>query len=112
MSSAAKLQLFRMQSEICKILSDPKRLMIIHELREGGLSVGQLVTRLKLPQANVSQHLSIMLKRGIVSTRHEGTTVYYNLVSCKIGEACDMVREVLKEQLSNTRILGRLLKTI
>jgi len=104
-----RLQLFKMQAEICKTLSDPKRLMIVHELREGEQSVGQLAASLELPQANVSQHLAILRKRGIVSTRREGTSVYYSLASCKIGEACDMVREVLNEQLCSTRELAKLL---
>ena len=111
MINQQKMQLFKMQAEICKTLSDPKRLMLVHELRDGELSVGQLGTRLELPQANVSQHLAILRKRGIVSTRREGTTIYYSLASCKIGEACDMVRDVLTEQLSNTQTLARLLRT-
>ncbi len=98
-----------MQADICKTLSDPKRLMLVHELREGELSVGQLGTRLELPQANVSQHLAILRKRGIVSTRREGTTVFYSLASCKIGEACDMVRSVLSEQLSGKQTLSQML---
>lgn len=109
MLSPQKLEIFRMQAEICKTLSDPKRLMIVHELREGELSVGQLGTRLELPQANVSQHLAILRKRGIVNTRREGTTVFYCLASCKIGEACDMVRSVLNEQLSGNRELAQII---
>ena len=109
MISPQKQQLFKMQAEICKTMSDPKRLMIVHELRDGELSVGQLGARLELPQANVSQHLAILRKRGIVNTRREGTTVFYSLASCKIGEACDMVREVLNEQLSSTSELAQLL---
>lgn len=109
MISQQKLQLFKMQADICKTLSDPKRLMLVHELRDGELSVGQLGTRLELPQANVSQHLAILRKRGIVSTRREGTTVFYNLASCKIGEACDMVRSVLSEQLSSNNELVQML---
>ena len=98
-----------MQADICKTLSDTKRLMLVHELRDGELSVGQLGTRLELPQANVSQHLAILRKRGIVTTRRDGTTVYYSLASRKIGEACDMVRSVLSEQLSSTTELAQML---
>jgi DNA-binding transcriptional ArsR family regulator len=105
-----KLQLFKMQADICKTLSDPKRLMLVHELREGELSVGQLGTNLELPQANISQHLAILRKHGIVTTRREGTSVFYRLASCKIGEACDMVRSVISEQLSSTDELSQMLK--
>jgi len=107
--SQQKLQLFKMQADICKTLSDTKRLMLVHELRDGELSVGQLGTRLELPQANVSQHLAILRKRGIVSTRRKGTTVYYSLASRKIGEACDLVRSVLNEQLSSNNELVQML---
>ncbi len=109
MPSPQQIEIFKMQAEICKTLSDPKRLMIVHELREGELSVGQLGTRLELPQANVSQHLAILRKRGVVGTRREGTTVFYSLASCKIGEACDMVRNVLSEQLSGNQALSQML---
>jgi DNA-binding transcriptional ArsR family regulator len=70
-----QLQLFKMQAEICKTMADPKRLMMVEELRNGELSVGELGARLGLPQANVSQHLSILRKRGIVATRRKGTTI-------------------------------------
>jgi len=99
-------QFFKLQSEICKTLADPKRLMILHALRDGEMSVGQIVSRLGLPQANVSQHLAIMRERGIVATRREGTSIYYRLASPKIGEACDLVQQLLEEQLQGNRILA------
>ena len=105
-----RLQLFKMQADICKTMADPKRLMIVHELREGELSVGELASRLELPQANISQHLSLMRKRGIVTTRREGTTIFYSLASRKIAEACDIVQCVLAEQLEGNRKLARLLE--
>jgi DNA-binding transcriptional ArsR family regulator len=105
MMDASLIQLLRRQAEICKTLAHPKRLMIIHELREGEMSVGHMVSRLGLSQANVSQHLAILRDRGIVAPRREGTTVYYSLASPKIGQACDLVQEVLAEQLSQTQAL-------
>jgi DNA-binding transcriptional ArsR family regulator len=99
-------QFFKLQAEICKTLADAKRLMILNELRGGEMSVGQIVSILGLPQANVSQHLAIMRERGIVTTRREGTSIYYSLASEKIGEACDMVHQVLEEQLAGNRALA------
>ena len=104
-----RFQLFKMQANICKTLADPKRLMIVHELRDGELPVGELATRLELPQANISQHLSLMRRHGIVATRREGTSIYYSLASHKIGEACDIVQCVLAEQLESNRKLAKLL---
>jgi len=98
--------LFKLQSEICKTLADPKRLMILHELRDSERSVGQLASSLELPQSNISHHLAIMRERGIVTARRDGTTIYYSLASPKIGKACDLVQGVLKEQLSNMKSLA------
>lgn len=100
-------QLFKHQASICQTLADPKRLMILHELRDAEASVGQLVSSLGLPQANVSQHLAMLRERGIVTTRREGTTIYYKLANSKIGEACDLVREVIADQLSQNQALAR-----
>ncbi len=95
-------RLFEIQAEICKTLSQPKRLMLVHELRGGEKSVGQLSSTLGISQPNVSQHLSILRKRGIAATRRDGATVYYRLASPRIGEACDLVHSFLTEQLEKS----------
>jgi ArsR family transcriptional regulator, virulence genes transcriptional regulator len=99
------LELFRLQADIAKTLSDPYRLVLLHELRQGEKSVGQLVSSLGLPQSNVSRHLAVFRERGMVFTRREGTTVYYRLANPRIAEACDIVREVLQSQLARNREL-------
>lgn len=106
MVEESRLQLFTLQAEICKTLSDPKRLMLIHELRSSEKSVGQLVSSLELPQANVSQHLAILRERGIVTTRRGGAAVYYSLASPKIGQACDLVQEMLADHLARNQALA------
>ena len=106
MRDEAQEQLFKLQAQICKTLADRKRLMILHELRDGELSVGQIVSRLELPQANVSQHLAILRERGIVNTRREGTTIYYRLANPKIGKACDLVQQFLVDRLAQSQALA------
>jgi ArsR family transcriptional regulator len=110
MSGKPDTRLFEIQAEICKTLAQPKRLMLVHELRTGEKSVGQLSSILGISQPNVSQHLSILRKRGIVTTRREGATVYYSLSSPRIGEACDLVHNFLMEQLENSRKLANSLR--
>ena len=109
MIDESKIQLFQHQASICKTLADAKRLMILHELRDSEMSVGQLASGLGLPQSNVSQHLAILRERGIVTPRRDGTTIYYKLANPKIGEACDLVREVLADQLSQNQVLVKTL---
>jgi len=105
-SDKEMLEVFRLQAGLCKSLSDPKRLRIIHELRTGEKSVGEIAEILGLKQSNTSQHLAVLRKAGIVVTRREYSTVYYNLANPKIGEACDIVREVLIDQIRKNQVLA------
>ncbi len=105
-------QLFKLQADICKTLADPTRLMILNELKRGERSVGQLTVDLGLPQSNVSRHLAVLRERAVVTTRRDGTTVYYSLTSPKIAEACELVREVLEGQLIRNQRLASSLKSL
>jgi DNA-binding transcriptional ArsR family regulator len=97
------IELYRRKAELCKTFSDPKRLMIISELREGEKSVNELVVALRVPQAVVSRHLAILRNRGVVVTRREGVNIYYRLADTKIIKACDIVHEILLGQVARTR---------
>lgn len=99
--------LLKLQSELCKTFADPKRLFIIKELRHGERSVGQLAEKMGVRQANVSQHLAILRDRGIVEARREATTVYYHLTDPRIAEACELVQEVLLNQLERSGTLAK-----
>ncbi len=83
------------QAEICKALSDPKRLAILHALREGELSVGELAGVLSCHMPNVSQHLSVLRSAGLVSSKREGNVAHYCLSEPRILDACDIIFEVL-----------------
>jgi ArsR family transcriptional regulator, virulence genes transcriptional regulator len=93
--------LFDRQARICQVLADTKRLRLLELLRTGELSVGELAERLGLPYPNVSQHLNVMRDAGLVATRRAGTSVFYRLAYPRIGDACDIVREVLRAQLAD-----------
>lgn len=98
-------EVFKLQAELCKSLSDPKRLHIIHELRSGPKSVSEVAEILGLKQSNTSQHLAVLRKAGVVVARRESSTVYYSLVNPKIGEACDLVRGVIIDHIQRNRTL-------
>jgi ArsR family transcriptional regulator len=77
MDRTVAAELHELHARVCKAIADPKRLLIINELRDGELSVGDLCEALELSQSNVSQHLAILRERGVVSSRREGTSVIY-----------------------------------
>ena len=98
---------FEMQAEICKTLANPTRLRILHVLRDGEKSVGELADLLGLRQSNLSQHLSIMRQAQILKTRKQGSNVYYSVAYPKINAACDLVRELLVESLGRRQELTK-----
>jgi DNA-binding transcriptional ArsR family regulator len=95
--------LYKMKAQLCKTFADPTRLMIIQELRENEKSVSDLQTALDIPQAAVSRHLALLRERGVVQTRREGTTIFYRLSNPKICEACDIVHQILLNQIKTSR---------
>jgi len=106
MASEYNLELFKLKAELCKVFSDPKRLLIINELRNGEKQVGDLANTLAMPQAEVSRQLALLRSKGVVMARREGTSVYYDLTDSRIAEACDLVHEVLLSNLAKNRELA------
>ena len=109
MNNEIRHEVFQLQAEFCKSLADAKRLMIIHELRDGEKSVNELVEKLGLKQSNTSQHLAILRKAGIITPRREGNTIYYELANPRIGEACDLVQGFIAERLKGNQALAEMM---
>lgn len=105
-----KKEVYELQAEICKTLANPKRIEIISALEDGELSVGDLVERLGITKANVSQHLAVLRQRRVVAARRAGVNIYYRINNPKILEACALMRAVLMEQLEETKRLAKRLK--
>ncbi len=91
-------QIFQRHAELCQTLANPIRLEILSHLRDGEKRVNELAELTELNQANISQHLSILRSKGLVTARRDGTNIYYRIANSKIIRACDLIREVLIEQ--------------
>lgn len=105
MDPQIKEDIYRMHAQICKALADAKRLLILNDLREGEMTVGDLAASLDLPQATVSQHLAILRQRGLVYSRRHGVNVFYRISNQKVLKAFDLLREVMAEQLAKEQEL-------
>ena len=90
--------LFEMQAEICKTLTNPKRIEILNTLKNEEKTVTELVNTLGASKANVSQHLAVMRHKGILTTRRDGVNIYYRVANPKVIDACALMKEVLFEQ--------------
>ncbi len=101
------MTIYELQAEISKTLANPIRLAILHSLREGEKTVNDLGEILGVRQSNLSQHLAVLRQRNIVKTRKQGASVFYSTANPKINQACDMVREVLIDQLKKRQELAQ-----
>jgi len=95
-----KKEFYLLHSDVCKTLANPKRQEILDCLRKEDKTVNELVKKTGISQANLSQHLSILRSKGIVSTRRKGIHVFYSISNIKIIQAFDLISEVLQDSLS------------
>ncbi len=103
-------KVFKLHEMLYKALASQKRVEIIHLLRDQELSVSEMQDMLGLPQANLSQHLSVLREHGVVETRRNGTAIYYKLSHPNIVKASDLFREMLLDQQKDDVILSEELK--
>jgi hypothetical protein len=66
---------------LLKVLSNPDRLMILCQLSQGEMRVGELEAALGIGQPTLSQQLTVLREEELVSTRREGKNIYYQLSS-------------------------------
>jgi len=88
-------ELFTIHAEYCRVLANPKRLMIMACLERREMSVGELAETIETPLSTVSQHLSVLKNKHLVSSRKEGQTVFYSPTDTRIMDACRTIRRVL-----------------
>jgi len=100
-------EILDIQAQLCQAMGHLARLKIVHCLREGAKSVNEISALIGYPQATTSRQLGILRNAGIVVADRHGTGVYYHIANPKIMTVCDLMREVLTEQLNErSKILG------
>lgn len=84
------------QAEMLKALAHPTRLQILELLKDGELCVCKIVPELQMEQSNVSRHLNILKKEGLVTSRKEGLKVYYRTTDPRINDLLEASSDLLK----------------
>ena len=79
-----------------RALADPKRLCVLESLASGELSVGDLSTKVGCQVPNMSQHLAVLRSAGLVTTRREGSTVFYRLADPRVLEAYRLIQDIAR----------------
>jgi ArsR family transcriptional regulator, virulence genes transcriptional regulator len=85
-----------------KTLANEHRLLILCQLVEGEKSVGELERHLRLRQPHLSQHLARLRQDGLVRTRRDSRTIFYDLRSREAAEVIDLLYKLFCGRRSAT----------
>jgi ArsR family transcriptional regulator len=106
---ATSRKLYEMKAEVIQAAGHPIRLAIIDFLKDGEQCVCDIAAHVGAQRSNVSRHLSVMLKAGIVDCRKDGLKVIYSLKTPCILNFLACVTDVLRDQVrANSAVLRRL----
>lgn len=86
-----------------RILGEPTRLAILNVLRQGERTVSSIVEATGATQANVSKHLGLLHREGLVSRRKEGLNVFYAIADPGLFTLCEHVCDALEMDAERTR---------
>jgi DNA-binding transcriptional ArsR family regulator len=92
-------KIFEIQAELCRAMGNPLRMEIVYLLRNGPLNVNDIVSAVEQHQATVSRNLTILRNARIVATERDGNNILYQVANPKLVGVCDLMREVLIEQI-------------
>lgn len=81
-------------TEVLKSVAHPIRLKILCYLMEGEKNVGEIEQEFGSTISNISQHLTVLRKAGIISRRKEANYMFYSLKDRQIFTLMTTVRDI------------------
>lgn len=87
--------LHQLKAEFFRTLGHPARIRVLELLSKREWSVGEMVPEVGLEASHLSQQLGVLRRAGLVTTRKQGTTVFYALASPEIAELLAVARSIL-----------------
>ena len=103
---AAKDALYEGFAEVAKAMASGRRAEIVDVLAQGERSVEDIAVELDQSVANTSHHLRAMARAGLVTTRRDGTRIFYALASDRVGELWSALRDVAGEHVAGLERLA------
>lgn len=105
MPAALTTELLRVIAGRFKVLSEPARLRLLNELRQGERTVSELVEATGFGQTSVSKHLHELHANGLVARRRSGPFVHYAIVDARVFQLCDLMCSQLRVEVEDRRKL-------
>jgi rhodanese-related sulfurtransferase len=103
---AAKDALYEGFADVTKALSSGRRAEIVDLLEQGERSVEEIAGELDQSVANTSHHLRSLARAGLVTTRRDGTRIYYALASGRVADLWSAIRDVAREHVAGLEKLA------
>ena len=100
----------KLTADFFKILAHPARLKILRMLEEKERCVCELIEELDIEQSNLSQHLSVMKRQGLLASRKEGLKVFYRVEYASVYQIIGATEKTLGEQIAKSQRLLKFLK--
>jgi len=98
---AAKRKLYGMKAQIIRAVAHPIRLAIVDFLKDGEQCVCDIAAHVRAQRSNVSRHLAVMLRSGVLECRKDGLRVLYRLKTPCIVNFLSCVTSALKERMAH-----------
>jgi DNA-binding transcriptional ArsR family regulator len=98
-------RIYEMKAEIIQAAAHPIRLAVIDYLGRGEQCVCDIVEHVDAQRSNVSRHLALMLKAGVLECRKEGLKVFYRLKTTCLLDFLGCVDRVLRERVEGEAAL-------
>lgn len=94
-------EIYLLQAEIFKVFANPLRIQIIELLSENKMSFKELMDVTGSLKSNLSQHLTMLTKSGLIKTEKVGLHNHYQLSSKKIMKTCVLVKKILTDNMKS-----------
>jgi DNA-binding transcriptional ArsR family regulator len=99
--------IYQMKAEFFKTLGHPARIRVLELLSEREHSVTEMLPEVGIEPAHLSQQLAVLRRANLVTTRKEGSTVYYILASPHVADLLAVARLILSGVLTGQADLLR-----
>lgn len=101
--------LYEREAQVLKALAHPIRVAILHLLQDGERCVCEIAPQIACDRTNISKHLAVMTRAGVLASRKQGLQVFYSLrTPCVANFLSCAANTVKKKAAEDAKVLARL----
>lgn len=93
-------QRYVMHARVFAALANPTRHELMHLLCRGARTPSELAEDMEVSRPNVSQHLAVLQREGLVKRSRRGGRVLWEVIDPRLSQACELIDEILARQFA------------